>query len=469
MLNHSLIIHGHFYQPPREDPFSGQIPSETGAEPFPNWNERIYTECYAPNASRGNFEKISFNFGPTLFEWLEASHRSTSESIVRQDQANLRHFGVGNALAQPYHHTILPLASRRDKFTQVHWGIVEFTKRFNRLPEGMWLPETAVDQETLEILAEQGIQFTILAPWQAAKEDLDSTEPYIVSLENGRQITVFFYQQDLSSGISFAPALTSNADHFLDEYILPKYNPKKNLRAEPQMLLLASDGELYGHHQQFRDQFLARLVNGASRQRGISPTYPALWLREHPPRQTIDIRDQTSWSCQHGVQRWRGDCGCIQVDGSWKMHLRAACDLLAEALDGLYSQAARNAQIDPWQLRNRYIHVVLGEMSADQLVNDTSSAVLPAQIKTPVLQLLEAQHLCQKMYTSCAWFFDDFNRIEPKNCLANAAQAVHLIRQSTGVDLSDDIRQPLARVTSKTSDIRGDSVFNRYLSQAENN
>ena len=469
MSNHSLIIHGHFYQPPREDPFTGIIPPETGADPFPNWNERIYAECYYPNAERGNFEKISFNVGPTLFEWLEVNHRPTSEQIVEQDRLNVRKYGVGNALAQSYHHTILPLASRRDKVTQIFWGITQFSKRFDRKPQGMWLPESAVDMETMEILAEQGIQFTILAPWQAKTGILDSSEPYRVNLDTGKTMDVFFFQQDLSSGISFSPKLTANADQFLDEHILSKYNPSKSLRGEPQLLLLASDGELYGHHQQFRDQFLSHLVNGASRARHISPTYPALWLKENPPRQSIQIRENTSWSCPHGVKRWMGDCDCIPADGSWKTHLRTACDKLSQDLDRLYSQVVKPTQIDPWKLRNQYIRVILGELSVDQLIDDMAGYVPQSHVKMPIIQMLEAQFHGQKMFTSCAWFFDDFSRIEPKNCLANAARAVSLVQQAAGVDLASGMREPLSHVISHRTGIRGDVVFDRQMDRVKEN
>lgn len=467
MSNHSLIIHGHFYQPPREDPFSGVIPPETGADPFSNWNERIHAECYAPNARLGNFEKISFNIGPTLFEWMEKYHRTTNEEIIGQDKRNVVRYGIGNALAQPYHHTILPLASRQDKITQISWGITEFKTRFGRKPQGMWLPEAAVDMETLEILADQDIHFTILAPWQAEAQNLDSTEPYNVDLDQGKRIDVFFYQQDLSSGISFSPTLTANADQFLVEHVLNQYHLEKSRRGEPQLLLLASDGELYGHHQKFRDQFLSHLVNGASSKRSVHPTYPALWLRDHPTRQTIRIRENTSWSCQHGVIRWKGDCDCIQTDGDWKAYLRQACDILAKDLDDLYSQVVKPSQVDPWELRDQYIHVILGEYSADRLIDDMAGFVMPTKVKSQMIQMLEAQLFRQKMYASCAWFFDDFNRIEPKNCLANAARAVNLVRMAVGVDLATEIRVPLAQIASSRSGLRGDQVFDRQLERIE--
>ena len=201
----AISIHGHFYQPPREDPISGLIPKEMGAAPYGNWNERIHAECYLPNTLLGNFEKISFNIGPTLFSWMKTYDPSATRSIVAQDAANIRQNGVGNAIAQAYHHTILPLATREDKITQVEWGIADFEYQFGHRPIGMWLPETAVDLETLNILAEHGIEFTILAPWQAESDHLDVTEPYRVALSAGKSINVFFYHQGLSTAVSFNP------------------------------------------------------------------------------------------------------------------------------------------------------------------------------------------------------------------------------------------------------------------------
>lgn len=466
MTLRSLCIHGHFYQPPREDPFSGSIPVEPGAGPFRNWNERIHAECYRPNAELRNFERISFNIGPTLFEWLHLNHTQTSTQIVCQDRENYRHFGVGNAMAQPYHHTILPLANRRDKVTQVRWGIQQFQYRFNRSPQGMWLPETAVDLETLEVLAENEIDFTILAPWQADQDELDTTEPYWVKLPSGKSIQVFFYDQALSTGLSFNPGFSINADHFLQEHVNTRFNPEKLRRGEPQILLIASDGELYGHHQIFRDLFLARLVDGASAQQGIQRIYPALWLKLHPPRRTVSIRENTSWSCQHGVLRWKGDCNCISSDGDWKANLRLACDRLAEAVDDIYAAEAKRWGIDPWALRDRYIQVLLSRTTLEELLIAMIGRVLQRDVVERLGKLLEAEHQRQKMYTSCAWFFEDFDRIEPKNCLAYAAQSVFLVQQAVGTDISSVGAEALTQVKSQRTGLRGVEVFQQQLHRA---
>jgi hypothetical protein len=379
----------------------------------------------------------------------------------------LERFGAGNAMAQAYNHTILPLASYHDKVTQAAWGIAEFEHRFGRKPQGMWLPETAVDLETLSVLAGQGIEFTILAPWQAAVRNFDPTEPYRVPLPEGQSIVVFFYQRDLSGGISFNPGMTINADNFAFNDLLPRYGAEKAQRGEPQLLLLATDGELYGHHQPLRDRFLARVVNGASSRLGLSPVYPARWLKDHPPRRSLSIREKTSWSCHHGVGRWVGNCGCTPGDESWKAQLRYALERLASGLDQLYVEAVRPYISEPWELRNRYIRVMLRQVQIEELLAEMAGRRLPKEAAARLHLLLEAQRERQRMFTSCGWFFDDFDRIEPKNNVAYAAQAVRLARMATGVDLGPGVAADLHRVRSSRSRLRADQVFRVKLQAAD--
>ena len=462
----ALSIHGHFYQPPREDPISGAIPAEHGAAPYRNWNERIHAECYLPNAQLGNFEKISFNIGPTLFSWMKTFDPPASRLIVAQDMANIHQHGVGNAIAQAYHHTILPLASREDKVTQVEWGIADFEHQFGHKPMGMWLPETAVDMETLNVLAEHGIEFTILAPWQAECDRLDVTEPYRVALSAGKSITVFFYHQGLSTGVSFNPHLTVNADEFVRNMVIPMYLAEKEQRGEPQLLMIASDGELYGHHQRFRDRFLAHLVNGASSTVGLEKTYPALWLKKYPVQKWVSIREGTSWSCHHGVERWRGECGCTPGDGRWKGYLRQAYNRLAYHLDKVFTDTLVEQKIDPWGLRNSYIHAILGQLTVEELINHSAGHKVDQDSLKRIHLLLEAQRERQRIFTSCGWYFDDFSRIEPRNSVAYAAQAIYLTYRATGVDLGHQCMADLHYVVSHKNGIRGDAILRNFLRKA---
>jgi alpha-amylase/alpha-mannosidase (GH57 family) len=484
----SYIIHTHFYQPPREDPLTGQIPLERGACPYLNWNEKIYTECYQPNVDQGNLGKVSFNIGPTLFSWLETQHPDTCQKIIDADRQNVQAFGNGNAMAQAYNHTILPLASRRDKVTQVAWGIADFIHRFQRKPQGMWLPETAMDLETLEVLADFGIEFTILAPWQAEDAAVDPSEPYLASIGGKRSLTVFFYHQELSTRISFDPWATINADQFAEFYLMPAFNQKKLQNNEAQVLMLASDGELYGHHQPLRNYFLERLVDGAVKSLNLRLTYPAQWLKEHPARQLIGVRENTAWSCHHGLGRWLGDCECNGTTnpggakvggegetpglesgaaaGAWKVRLRRAFLQLAGALDGLYLEVTQPYFEDPWSLRDRYIHVILGELSLDDLLFAQSGQRLKSEARLRIHQMLEAQRERQRMFTSCGWFFDTFDRIEPQNVVAYAAQAVLLARQATGVDLTPAVLEDLNLVVSQDTHRNAGEIFSQHQVKA---
>jgi len=423
MPTKTFSVHGHFYQPPREDPLTGIIPTEPGAAPYANWNERILDECYLPNARLENFSKISFNVGPTLFSWLQTKDPTTYQQILNQDRANYEIHGVGNAIAQAYNHTILPLATSSDKIIQTTWGIADFNHRFGHPPRGMWLPETAVDYEILSIIANLGIEYTILAPWQADTGDLDPTEPYRVELPGGGSIGVFFYHRELSTRISFSPQATADADRFAELELSPQYT--KNM--QDQFILLVSDGELYGHHQPFREQFLSHLMDGASSTTGLNSSYPGLWLESHAVTKTMRIRERTSWSCHHGIA---------------------------------YPWISK-----PRTLRERYIHVMLGEIAVEELISEMANQSLTSDQMRRIYLLLESQRERQRIFTSCGWFFEDFDRIEPKNVIAYAAQAVRLARLATGVDLSPQVAADLRHVISPTSGLRADQVFNQQLSR----
>ena len=462
----AFCVHGHFYQPPREDPITGYIPLEPGAAPFSNWNERIHDQCYKPNAEEGNFEQISFNVGPTLAQWMGETHPDHLALIIAQDRVNFEKYGVGNAMAQSYNHTIMPLALRHDKVTQVRWGIGDFEARFGHAPSGMWLPETAVDTETLEVLVECGIEYTILAPWQADTDRLDTSQPYVVDLSNGKKITVFFYNRDLSTRISFDPGATSNADSFALEVLIPSFNSTKKGINTPQLILIASDGEVYGHHQPFRDKFLSYLMSGAIENKPVEKTYPALWLQKQPARWNIGVREATSWSCHHGVTRWMGDCDCTP-NSSWKAPLRLALNQIADLVDSTYLRLVKPYKMEnPWELRHRYIDVLSKKISMDELIQQVIGVNLNDQEKLVLERLLAAQFERQRMFTSCGWFFDDFDRIEPRNNVAYAAQAVWLNYLASGEDLSSRAKTWLKSVKSWRSGLSADLVFSHHMERA---
>ncbi|HPG20343.1 MAG TPA: hypothetical protein PLG58_07115, partial [Flexilinea sp.] len=315
MRKQAFSVHGHFYQPPRENPFTGKIPQEPGATPFHNWNEKILAQCYRPNAEDGNFGRISFDLGPTLATWMDENAPDVMKEIVRQERSFYEANGVGNGMALSYNHTILPLATLDDKITQIKWGIADFEARFGHQPLGLWAPETAIDLETLMVMEQCGIRYTILAPWQAnTRVGLDTSRPYWVDLPHEKRIAVFFYEEQTSMRVSFDPEATVNADRFMDQYLLPLY--PDNSRRE-RMYLIASDGELYGHHQPLRNKFLQWLTTGALVNRDIELTVPSIWLRDYPPEKSIRIRNNTSWSCHHGISRWASECACAE-HGEWK-------------------------------------------------------------------------------------------------------------------------------------------------------
>ena len=464
MVSNAFCVHGHFYQPSREDPLTGKVPQEMGAIPYKNWNERVFFHCYKPNTELNNFEKISFNFGPTLINWMAEDYPNEYQAIIQQDRNNYERYGVGNAMAQPYHHTILPLASTEDKITQIYWGIEDFKFHFGHLPSGMWLPETAVDQETLEVLAKFGIQFTILAPWQAAANDLDDTQPYWVNLSENRKIAVFFYNQELSTRVSFDPSSTTNADSFASNAVIPVFRKRANQK-QSGMVLVASDGELYGHHQPYRDKFLSHLMNGSLTSRNVELTYPALWLQKHPPFKTMTIRNNTSWSCYHGVERWRSDCGCTPT-GQWKLPLRVAIDRVSALIDSVYVKEIGKYTDDVWKLRHEYIQVLLGTESVAELIGRVlGNGLTTEQVKTIDL-LLRAQLDRQRMFTSCGWFFEDFDRIEPRNVVSYAAQGVWWTYLATEIDFSPEVIPLMEKIESPRTGLKGSDVFVRQLHKA---
>ncbi len=460
----SVCIHGHFYQPPRENPWLEEIETQDSAHPFHDWNQRITAECYAPNSSSrilgsedritaivNNYAGMSFDFGPTLLSWLELHERETYAAILDADRISRDRFGgFGSALAQAYNHTILPLASGRDKRTQVLWGIRDFVHRFGRRPEGMWLPETAVDRESLDILAEQGIRFTVLAPHQAGRirkleskawqdvgeASVDTRFPYLCRLESGRSIALFFYDGPLSREVAFGDILKHGRK--LAESLTQGSDALAGL---PQLRHIAVDGETFGHHHRFGEMALSSCLDAIEHQGNAHLTNYAEFLDRHPPQYEVEIVENTSWSCAHGVDRWRGDCGCHtgfhpEWTQAWRAPLRDALDFVREGLASIYERSLRPWTVDPWRLRDEYIDVIL-DRSEDARSSFLQNQGLPPLSETEQVRLwklLEMQRAGSLMYTSCGWFFDDIAGIESVQVLLYAARALQLARDVSGED-----------------------------------
>jgi len=453
-----ICIHAHFYQPPRENPWLETVELQDSAYPFHDWNQRITSECYAPNgASRlldgegyiraitNNYSKISFNFGPTLLSWLETQEPEVYRSILEADQLSQQKFsGHGSAIAQAYNHMILPLANNNDRYTQIYWGIRDFQSRFQRMPEGMWLPETAVDLQSLDVMAQIGIKFTILSPYQAwrfrrigarAYRDasggkIDPSRPYLVRLRDGRSITVFFYDGPISQGVAFERLLDSG-----EQFAQRLAGGFVDTRDWPQLMHIATDGESYGHHHAHGDMALAYALSYIE-DKGIARlTNYGEYLEKYPPQHEVQIAENSSWSCSHGVGRWREDCGCNSGragwNQSWRAPLRQALDWLRDTAMPLYEQRARAFFTDVWKARNEYIALIL-DRSEDKVARffaENASRELSREERVSALELLEMQRHAMLMYTSCGWFFDEISGIETVQVIQYAGRVIQLAQK----------------------------------------
>lgn len=455
-----LCMHGHFYQPPREEPFSGIIPLEPGATPFANYNEKINAECYQPNAEAGNFELMSYDLGPTLAAWLEQAHPDVYQRIIADSRRYRERYGVGNALAQAYNHTILPLATTRDKRTQILWGLHDFRHRYGYDASGMWLAETAIDNETLDVMAQCGVTYTVLAPWQAL-QPIDPTEPYIVSLPSGRSMTVFFYNAPLSGGVSFDWHTTSNADNFASWYLNEHLVPGKRETGESQLVIVATDGELYGHHKPWRDKFLSHLLRYGAPACGFEVCTLERYMQLHPATKEVQLREPSAWSCGHGVARWNTGCECTEGDASWKGALRHAFTKLAERGDALFEQHTSQILSDPWSARDEYLALRNSwETEASFWARHTHLHQQPEPEQARRLRLLlEAQYYHQYSFTSCGFFFEDLDRIEPRNDIAFARRAISLTWQAIGIDLQHEFLQNLSHARSWRTGLNGADLY----------
>lgn len=462
-----VCIHGHFYQPPRENAWLEAIEWQESAVPFHDWNERINYECYAPNtASRildedevikditNNYARISFNFGPTLIGWLREHAAETYEAIREADKESMKLFsGHGSAIAQSYNHIIMPLANWRDKETQIKWGIEDFRLHFNRDPEGMWLSETAVDTETLQIMVDNGIKYTILAPRQAdsmrkmgdtkwtdvKNEKIDPRKAYIYDLGNGKSINLFFYDGVVAKDVAFNNLL-SNGKDFADRLL----SSLGDSNGEELLAHIATDGESYGHHHRHGDMALAFALNYIDEKSDASVTNYGEFLEMHPPKNEARIIEDTSWSCVHGVERWRSNCGCHTGglpgwDQKWRKPLRDSLDWLRDILIKLYETEGKKVLKDPWAARNDYIDIILNRDS--ESVNkflDKHSKDNSKIDRNGILRLLEMQRNAMLMYTSCGWFFNDISGIETEQILQYAARAIQLAYQLSGKEYEKD-------------------------------
>lgn len=498
-----VCIHGHFYQPPRENPYLNTVERQSSAAPFHDWNERIHHECYRPNAfarilnERGevirivnNYEYLSFNIGPTLMSWMESYDPITYQRILEADRKSCDRFqGHGNAIAQVYNHIIMPLANRRDKYTQIRWGKADFRRRFGRDPEGIWLAETAVDGETLEALVDEGIRFIILAPSQVQRcrpmasgdqpagewhevggGQIDPSRPYRCFLKdaNGnphpeRFVDVFFYDGPISRDMGFNDVLSSS-QHFagrLGQAIHGDHRPA-------QLISVATDGETFGHHRGGAEKTLAYAVTQEFPQQGWTVTNYAYYLALHPPAWEAELKSVTAWSCSHGVDRWQDDCGCGGGGvwhQRWRKPLRQTLDWLRDRLIEVFETEGAEFFTDPWAARDNYVQVVgnRSEASLKRFFQAHQCRKLSRSEWVDALHLLEMQRHALLMYTSCGWFFEELSRPEGTQVLRYAARALELAGEVAGVELETEFVQRLALAPSNVGDFNHGAGIYQHL------
>jgi len=509
-INH-LIVHGHFYQPPRENPWTGNIENQPSAHPFHDWNERVTAECYGPNSvsrilGRGNrildivnnYKSISFNFGPTLLNWLQYNSPDVYAAILQADGESQQMFsGHGNAIAQAFNHMILPLANERDIRTQILWGLEDFRQRFGRESESIWLPETAVNNVTIRILIDFGIKYIILSPHQALRTrrlhqhgkwknvsngSIDTNQAYRCYdvNENGktsdtRYIDIFFYNADVSRAVAFEKLL-KNAGRFAD-YIQHSY---QNSTLCDKLVTVCTDGESYGHHEPFGDMALAYLMKVEAIDRKFKITNFGEFLEYHPPRYEVELKhgpenEGTSWSCFHGVGRWYRDCGCNTGAMSgwnqrWRRPLRDALDYLRDELSEIYSRVGAHYFLDPWKARDEYIHLIpdRSEESLDNYWRENCKSNLSDTDKIVMLKLLEMQYNAMLMYTSCGWFFADISGIETIQILQYAGRAIGLAESFAQTDLETRFLEILKDAQSNLWHLgNGSDIYKKYVKSSQ--
>ncbi len=477
-----VCIHGHFYQPPRENPWLETVETQDSAAPYHDWNERICAECYATNGAArivnnknliqrivNNYARISFNFGPTLLSWLKENAPRTYRMILDGERRSRKSFGGhSSAMAQVYNHIILPLASRHDRITQIRWGIADYEQHYGTPPEGMWLAETAADSESLELLAQHGIKFTLLAPHQCkrirslkdgagwtdtAGASVDTTRPYLARFDSGVSIAVFFYNGPTSRAIAFEGLLNSG------EAFAARLKAGFKDGLEPQLVHVATDGESYGHHHAHGEMALAYALRLLEQDKTVKLTNYSEFLEHFPPEYEAEIVDNTSWSCVHGVERWRSNCGCNSgkpgFNQAWRAPLRHALDELRDALTPLTEQEGGKLFKDVWAARDGYIEIVLDRCaeSMERFFRAHESHILSEPERVRALELMEMQRHAQLMYTSCGWFFDDISGIETVQVIAYAARVLQLAQQVFGDQAAPLEPAFLARMAEARSNV----------------
>ncbi len=491
-----LTIHGHFYQPPRENPWLDAIELQDSALPFHDWNERINRECYNPNSvskivdSRNkildvvnNYEYMSFNFGPTLLSWMEKCAPHTYERIIKADiESRAEHEGHGNAMAQVYNHMIMPLANEHDKETQVKWGIFDFEYRFGRKPEGIWLAETAVDDDTLRICEANGIKFVVLSPYQAQKIRQEGTEQwqdvswgnidparsyrYYIKSAEGKYIDLFFYDGAISRSVAFDELLKDG-----NKFIKRLKEGVSDLRDYPQLINIATDGESYGHHTKFGDMALAYVVKVRAEAEGFKITNYAEYLSKYRSDYEVDIKQASSWSCFHGVGRWKEDCGCSTGghpgwNQKWRKPLRDALDYLRDELVKIFEKEGVKYFDDVWAVRNNYIQVILdrSRISLDKFQRENFKENLSDDDKVRAMELLEIQRQALLMYTSCGWFFSEISGIETVQIMKYAARAMQLAAKFSGKNIEKKFLEILDEAKSNIPEHgTGKDIFEKFV------
>jgi alpha-amylase/alpha-mannosidase (GH57 family)/flagellin-specific chaperone FliS len=476
-----LCIHGHFYQPPRENPWIEAVEVQDSAAPFHDWNERIAAECYGPNGAArikngggrivdivNNYRHLSFNFGATLLAWMEREAKETYRSILAADRESVKERGHGNAIAQGYNHAILPLSAPRDRRTQVRWGIFDFRRRFGRDPQGFWLPETAVDSETLALLVDEGIRFTVLSPFQcqavrapggpwhdATGARFDPTRPYRVEVRGGRSIAVFFYDGPIARSLAFGEGLAGG-----DELVRRLESGFDKARGHDELLTVAVDGETFGHHKKGGDEVLAAALESIDARGDVEIVNLGQALDRMPPEWEARVIENSSWSCAHGIERWRSDCGCHANsqpgwNQQWRAPLRAALDDLRSRLGDIFDRDGRKLFLDPWEVREGYIELVMDDerRAAREWLDARAGRRLDENERVLALLLLEMERQSMLMYTSCGWFFSELSGLETVQVLKYAARAIQLALDASGIDLEPRFKELLAKAPSNIPEL----------------